>query len=131
MASVSVKDEVSEVAGVKLIATGGIERDRRTIGNLCSQVPAFDRQGVGGIELVGVKCTRESAQLGRTKLERLRPVAGEISHLIRYLASLEDFCMRFYMHLLHPNHVPRRQVEQVQGCTIRTGRGCKPNWTWV
>jgi len=38
-----------------------------------------------------------------------------ISHLIRYLASLEDFCMRFCMRLLHPNHVPRRQVEQVQG----------------
>src|ERR1700751_2343515 len=78
MASVSVKDEVSEVAGVELIATGGIERDRRTIANLYRQVPAFDRQGVGGIEFVGVKGTRESAQLGRTKLERLHPVAGEI-----------------------------------------------------
>ena len=78
MASVSVKDEVSEVAGVKLIATGSIEGDRRTIGNLCRQMAACDRQGVGGIELVGVKRTWESAQLGRTKLERLYPVAGEI-----------------------------------------------------
>jgi hypothetical protein len=45
MASVSVKDEVSEVAGVKLIAAGGIEWDRRTIGNLCRQVGACDRAG--------------------------------------------------------------------------------------
>src|SRR4029077_1300759 len=38
----------------------------------------FYREGVGDVELFGVKVARESAQLGRTKVEGLHPVAGEI-----------------------------------------------------
>jgi hypothetical protein len=30
--------------------------------------------------------------------------------------------MRFFMHLLHPNHLPHRRVEQVQGVY-------DPDWT--
>ena len=45
-----------------------------------------------------------------------------ISHLIRYLASLEDFCMRFCMHLLHRNPPTRPPIEQVQRIFV-------PDWT--
>jgi hypothetical protein len=34
MAGVRVKEKVPEVAGVKLLATGSVKRDRRVMGNL-------------------------------------------------------------------------------------------------
>src|ERR1035437_4512790 len=44
-------------------------------------------------------------------------------HLIRYLASLEDFRMRFCMPLLHPNQLLHRRVEQIQWWVY------DPDWT--
>ena|SRR5579872_1278105 len=43
MVAIRMKDKVSEVAGIKLVAAGGIEWDRRIIGNFSRQSPAFDR----------------------------------------------------------------------------------------
>ena len=42
MAGVSVKDKVSEVAGVKLVGASSIEPDRRVVRNLYPQASAFD-----------------------------------------------------------------------------------------
>src|SRR6266852_3504598 len=60
-----------------------------------------------------------------------------ISHVIRYLASLEDFCMRFCMHLLYPNHVPapaggtkfKGIRSGLDGLVSRTGRRYNPRQT--
>jgi hypothetical protein len=62
-----------------------------------------------------------------------------ILHLIRYLASLEDFCVRFCMHLLQSDHLLHRRLEQVQkgvrsgldGLVRRTGRGYNPRQTLI
>jgi hypothetical protein len=54
-----MEDKIPKIAGVKLVRTGSIERDRRVIGNLHSKAAALDRQSVSSVELFGVKVAGE------------------------------------------------------------------------
>ena len=61
MAGIRMEDKISEIAGIKLIGPGSIERDRRVVGNLHCEASVFDGQRVSSVELFGVKVARESA----------------------------------------------------------------------